>query len=79
MVLEKTLESPLDCKEIQPVHSEGDQQEFTAPFPDKTRSLIEVLQAYTEKCLMIPYHQHISIATQVCGLAVVLDMVNHKE
>ena len=25
MVLEKTLESPLDCKEMQPVHSEGDQ------------------------------------------------------
>ena len=25
MVLEKTPESPLDCKEIQPVHSEGDQ------------------------------------------------------
>ena len=25
MVLEKTLESPSDCKEIQPVHSEGDQ------------------------------------------------------
>ena len=24
MVLEKTLESPLDCKEIQPVHSERD-------------------------------------------------------
>ena len=24
MVLEKTLESPLDCKEIQPVHPEGD-------------------------------------------------------
>ena len=24
-VLEKTLESPLDCKEIQPVHSKGDQ------------------------------------------------------
>ena len=24
MVLEKTLESPLDCKEIQPVHSDGD-------------------------------------------------------
>ena len=24
MVLEKTLESPLDCKEIQPVHSEGE-------------------------------------------------------
>ena len=25
MVLEKTLESSLDCKDIQPVHSEGDQ------------------------------------------------------
>ena len=25
MVLEKTLESPLDCKEIQAVHSKGDQ------------------------------------------------------
>ena len=25
MVLEKTLESPLNCREIQPVHSEGDQ------------------------------------------------------
>ena len=24
-VLEKTLESPLDCKEIQPVHTKGDQ------------------------------------------------------
>ena len=25
VVLEKTVESPLDCKEIQPVHSKGDQ------------------------------------------------------
>ena len=25
VVMEKTLESPLDCKKIQPVHSEGDQ------------------------------------------------------
>ena len=24
-MLEKTLERPLDCKEIQPVHSEGDE------------------------------------------------------
>ena len=40
VVLEKTLESPLDCKEIQPVHPEGDQSwvfigrtdaEFEAP------------------------------------------------
>ena len=27
-MLEKTLESPLDCKEIQPVHSKGDQPFF---------------------------------------------------
>ena len=27
VVLEKTLESPLDCKEIQPVHPKGDQLE----------------------------------------------------
>ena len=25
MVLEKTLENPLDCKEIHPVHPKGDQ------------------------------------------------------
>ena len=24
-MLEKTLESPLDCKDIQPIHSKGDQ------------------------------------------------------
>ena len=29
MVLEKTPESPLDCKEIQPVHSKGDQMQDT--------------------------------------------------
>ena len=29
VVLEKTLESPLDCKEIQPVHPKGDQRVFT--------------------------------------------------
>ena len=28
VVLEKTLESPLDCKEIQPVHSEGQPWDF---------------------------------------------------
>ena len=29
MVLEKTLESPLDCKEIQPVHLKGNQSEYS--------------------------------------------------
>ena len=31
MVLEKTLESPLDCKEIQPVHSEDQPQSQINP------------------------------------------------
>ena len=29
VVLEKTLESPLDCKEIQPVHPKGNQPEYS--------------------------------------------------
>ena len=29
MALEKTLESPLDCKEIQPIHPKGDQPEYS--------------------------------------------------
>ena len=28
MVLERTLESPLDCKEIQPVHPKGNQSQI---------------------------------------------------
>ena len=32
MVLEKTLESPLDCKEIQPVHSKGYLEHFLTPY-----------------------------------------------
>ena len=28
MVLEKTLESPLDCKEIQPIHPKGNNPEY---------------------------------------------------
>ena len=34
MVLEKTLESPLDCKEIQPVHPKGDQSWVFIEKPD---------------------------------------------
>ena len=29
MVLEQTLESPLDCKEIQPIHPKGNQSEYS--------------------------------------------------
>ena len=34
VVLEKTLESPLDCKEVQPVHSKGDQSWVFIGRPD---------------------------------------------
>ena len=51
MVLENTLESPLDCKEIQPFHSEGDQPwdffgrndakaEAPIPWPPHAKSLL---------------------------------------
>ena len=38
VVLEKTLESPLDCKEIQPVHPEGDQ---SSTFIERTNAEAE--------------------------------------
>ena len=49
MVLEKTLKSPLDCKEIQPVHSKGNQSwifvgktdvenETSIPWPPDTKN-----------------------------------------
>ena len=38
-MLEKTLESPLDCKEIQPVHSTGDQSwDFFGRTDDKAET-----------------------------------------
>ena len=41
MLLEKTLESPLDCKKIQPVHSKGDQSwVFTGRTDAKTETPI---------------------------------------
>ena len=40
VVLEKTLKSPLDCKEIQPVHSEGDQSWL---FTGRTKAKTPVL------------------------------------
>ena len=41
VVLEKTLESPLDCKEIQPVHPKGDQSwVFIGRTNDEAETLI---------------------------------------
>ena len=44
MVLEKTLESPLDTKEIQPVHSKGDQ-----PSDSMDMSLSELWELVMDK------------------------------
>ena len=49
MVLEKTLESPLDCKEIQPVHPKGDQSwVFTGRTDSESES--EVAQSCPTLC-----------------------------
>ena len=47
MVLEKTLESPLDYKEIHPVHSKGDQSWVFIGRPD----------AKAETPILWPHHQ----------------------
>ena len=52
VVLEKTLESPLDCKEIQPVHPKGDQSwVFTGRTDVEAETLI--LWPPHAKCLLI--------------------------
>ena len=52
VVMEKTLESPLDCKEIQPVHSEGDQPwDFFGRNDAKAEAL--VLWPPVAKCWLI--------------------------
>ena len=52
MVLEKTLESPLDCKEIQPVHPEGDQSWVFIGRTD-VQAETPVLWPLHEKCWLI--------------------------
>ena len=49
VVLEKTLESPLDCKEIHPVHSEGDEPwDFFAQHAGEKRGVAGLLLGRTE-------------------------------
>ena len=49
MVLEKTLESPLDCKEIQPVHLEGMMLKLKLQYFGHLRQRVDSL----EKTLML--------------------------
>ena len=54
MVLEKTLESPLNCKEIQPVHSKGDQSSvFVGRTDDEAETPILWPSDSLEKTLML--------------------------
>ena len=60
MVLEKTLESPLDCKETQPVQAKGDQSwvfiggtDAEAPIPPKLQSHLMRRVDSVEKTLML--------------------------
>ena len=52
MVLEKTLESPLDCKEIQPVHSKGNQSSIFIGRTDTDGNLTQRTDSF-EKTLML--------------------------
>ena len=64
VVLEKTLESPLDCKEIQPVHSKGDQPwDFFGRTDAKAET--QVLWPPHAKSWLIGKH---STAGRGCGL-----------
>jgi len=50
VVLEKTLESPLDCKEIQPVHPKGNQFLETPIFwPPDVKNRLSIKDPDAEK------------------------------
>ena len=52
MVLEKTLESPLDCKEIQPVHPKGDQSWVFIGRTDTKAETPILWPPHTKSCLI---------------------------
>ena len=52
MVLEKTLESPLDCKEIQPVHPKGDQSWVLIGRTDAEAETPILWPPHVESCLI---------------------------
>ena len=52
MVLEKTLESPLDSKEIQPVHSEGDQSRVFFGRNDAKAETPVLWPPHAKRCLI---------------------------
>ena len=49
VVLEKTLESPLDCKEIQPVHPKGDQSWVLTGRTDAEAETLNIVATWCEE------------------------------
>ena len=54
-MLEKTLESPLNCKEIQPVHSEGDQSWVFIGRTDAKAETTILWPPHVKSCLIGKY------------------------
>ena len=52
MVLEKTLKSPLDCKEIQPIHPKGDQSWMYIGRTDAEAETPILWTTYEKNCLI---------------------------
>ena len=52
MVLEKTTESPLDCKEIQPVHPKGDQSWVFFGRTDAKAETVILWPPHVKSCLI---------------------------
>ena len=62
MVLEKTLESALDCKEIQPVHPKGDQSwTFIGKDPDAGRDWGQEEKVSTEDEMAGWHHRTLEV------------------
>ena len=55
MVLEKTLESPLDCKEIQPIHLKGDQSWVLTGRTDAKAETPVLRPPHVKSCLIGKY------------------------
>ena len=63
MVLEKTLESLLDCKEIQPVHSEGDQPwDFFGRNDDEAET--PILWPPHVKCCSLDVYEYVHLSSK---------------
>ena len=57
VVLEKTLESPLDCKEIQPVHPKGNQTRLIWKDPDAGKDWRQEQKGMTEDEMVRWHHR----------------------